>query len=543
MNSKETTENLIIGGGIAGITTAIELLNHGEKVWIIDRDVVENLGGLAKESFGGMFFVDTPQQRKAGIKDSPELALQDWMSTAEFGEEDYWPKAWAKQYVYHCTSQVYQWLKPLGLKYFPVVNWVERGLDKQGNTCPRFHIIWGTGFELIRVLVNKLMKHPNADDNLKLNFGYKVEELLSGSNKILGAKGVIESTGEAFEIEAKTTIVATGGIGGSIEKVKENWHKSWGNPPEKILNGAHKYGDGLLHDEVERNNGNLTHLDWMWPYAAGINHPRPHFTNHGLSLVPAKSALWLNYTGERIGPKPLISGYDTRYLVEQVCKQKKKYSWQVMNMIIANKEFTISGAEFNIAIREKSYMGFFKTIIFGNKALVKDMLDNCKDFVIANTVEELAVKMNALTGENDVDVEKLKTTIANYDAEVAKGNGNTDDEQLVKLAHAREYRGDKVRTCNFQKIEDKKALPLIAVREHIVSRKTLGGIQTDLDCKVLSKQGEVMEGLYAVGEAAGFGGGGMHGRGTLEGTFLGGCILTGRIAAYDIAGKKLIENQ
>ncbi|MCP4457735.1 MAG: FAD-binding dehydrogenase [Cytophagales bacterium] len=541
MTSSEITDVLIIGGGIAGITTAIELLNHNTKVWIVDRDIEENFGGLAKESFGGMFFVDTPTQRKGGFEDSPELALKDWMSVAEFGEEDEWPKAWAKHYVYNCTSQVHDWLEPLGIKFFPVVHWVERGMEKRGNTYPRFHMVWGTGYELMKVLIKHLIDHPKSNENLKLNFGYKVEELLTDKNRISGAKGIIESSGEAFEIHAETTVVATGGIGGSIKKVKDNWYKPWGEPPKEILNGAHQFGDGILHDEVEKRNGKVTHLDWMWPYAAGVRHPRPQRPNHGLSLVPPKSALWLNYVGERIGPRPLITGYDTRFLVEQICKQKKKYSWQVLNLKIANKEFAISGCEFNTAIKDKSYIRFIASILFGNKKLVKDMLNNCEDFVVANSIEELAGKMNELTESDDVDVAKLKEAITNYDNEVDKGPDGTDDEQLKKITHARTYKGDKVRTCNFQKIFGKKAMPLIAIRESIIARKTLGGIQTDLDCKVLSNQGKPIDGLYAVGEVAGFGGGGMHGKGTLEGTFLGGCILTGRIAAYAIANKKLVN--
>ncbi len=531
---------LIIGGGIAGITTALELLNLGKSVHLVDRDQEENFGGLAKESFGGMFFVNTPQQRKAGIRDTPKLALSDWMSVAEFEEEDHWPKAWAKQYVYSCTDHVYKWLTQLGIKYFPVVHWVERGLYKPGNSYPRFHMVWGTGSELVKVLVNHLMSHPRAKDALTLSFGYKVEELIVSSGKVSGAKGIIESSGEPFEIAAEMTVAATGGIGGNIEKVREHWYKPWGEPPEEILNGAHEFGDGHLHDEIAKQDGNITHLDWMWPYAAGVAHPNPRRPMHGLSLVPPKSALWLNYQGKRFGPMPLVTAYDTKFLVEQVCKEGKKYSWQILNLKIAYKEFAISGSEHNKAIREKSWIGFIKTILLGNKELVDDMLENCPDFVTANNIEELADKMNALVGTEDVDVNQMREAIEKYDAQIDRGPNFFNDEQLRRIAHARRYRGDRVRTSKFAKINDPKGMPLIAIRERILSRKSLGGIQTDLECKVLTRQGEPIPGLYAVGEAAGFGGGGVHGKGALEGTFLGGCVLTGRIAAYDIAGKKLI---
>jgi predicted oxidoreductase len=540
MNSFGKEDVIVVGGGIAGITVALELLNQGRRVRIIDRDVQENFGGLAKESFGGMFFVDTPQQRNVGIKDTPQIALEDWFSVADFGEDDFWPKAWAERYVYHCTTHVYDWLKDLGVKYFPVVHWVERGLLKRGNSFPRFHMVWGTGYELIKVLVRHLTAHPRAVEHLQIDFGFKVDDLILDENVVVGVKGINEQLNEAFELRAAVTVVATGGIGGSIEKVKKHWDKHWGTPPENILNGAHQYGDGTLHDALAKHNGKITHLDWSWPYAAGVSHPRPKIPNQGLSLVPPKSALWLNFKGERIGPMPLITAYDTKFLVEQICKQEKKYSWQVLNRTIANKELAISGSEFNQAIKDKSFFRFLKSILFGNRDLVKDMLANCEDFVEADTIEELVIKMNDLMGNEDVEIELLKSAIHDYDAQIDRGPKFHNDEQLRRIAHSRKYKGDKVRTCNFQKIHEKKALPLIAIRETIISRKTLGGIQTDLDCKVLSETGNVIEGLYAIGEAAGFGGGGLHGKGALEGTFLGGCVLTGRVAAHAIVGKELI---
>lgn len=541
MSNTYQSEVLIVGGGIAGITTAIELLNFDRKVLIIDRDIEENLGGLAKESFGGMFFVNTPEQRKAGIKDSPELAFKDWCSVAQFEEEDVLPKEWAKTYVYHCASQVYEWLKGNGIKFFPVVHWVERGLYAPGNSYPRFHMVWGTGSELTNVLVQKLLKHPKAASNLKIIYQHRVDELLVSDDKVVGVKGIDEGANQPFEAAAEQVVIAAGGMGGNIERVKKHWYKPWGKPPETILNGAHKYALGDLHDAVEEKKGVVTHLDKNWPYAAGVHHPRPQREGHGLSLVPPKSALWLDYTGKRFGPIPLITAYDTRFTVEQICNQEKKYSWQVLNMKIAYKEFAISGSESNKAMREKSWIGFLRTILFGNKELVHDMIDHCEDFVVADTVEELVEKMNTLAGIGDVKLEHVQESIANYDDQIDRGKKYFNDEQLRRIAHARQYRGDKVRTSKFQKIVDPKAGKLIAIREFILSRKTLGGIQTNLDCEVMGIDGSPIEGLYAVGEVAGFGGGGMHGLGTLEGTFLGGCVLTGRVAAYSIAGKKLIE--
>lgn len=534
------TDVAIAGGGIAGIVTAYELLNYGRKVIIVDRDAKENFGGLAKESFGGMFFVDTPCQRRNGIKDSVDLALKDWLSVAEFGEDDYWPKKHAEQYVNLCTSDVYWWLRRHGISFFPVVHWVERGLFKPGNSVPRFHMVWGTGFGLATTMIRHLENHARRG-NLEVLFRHKVTDIDFTNRKASGLIGINEETSEPFRIDSDVVVIAAGGMGGNIGRVKRQWYKPWGPPPDIVLNGSHQYALGDLHDIAEKHHANVTHLDWSWHYAAGVHHPHPRREGHGLSLVPCKSALWLNYKGERIGPVPLVTAYDTRFLVEQICRQQKKYSWQVLNMKIAYKEFAISGAESNEAIRDKNWLKFLLVLLRGNRKLVHDMLANCIDFVTANSIEELAGKMNALQGTNDVDVRLMREAIQSYDANIDRGVRFHNDEQLRRIAHVRQYRGDRVRTCNFQKIYDKRALPLIAIREFILSRKTMGGIQTDLEGRVLAKpvdgRQERIDGLYAVGESAGFGGGGMHGIASLEGTFLGGCVLTARMAAKNIAGK------
>ena len=541
----DAADAVVVGGGIAGIVTAYELLNHGKKVILLDRDVEDEFGGLARWSFGGMFFVDSKQQRRAGIRDSVDLALRDWHSVAHFGPDDHWPRRWAEQYVHTCTEHVQRWLVEHGITYFPIVHWVERGHYGPGNTFPRFHMVWGTGWELANVMIGHLRSHPKASTHLQLHFQHRVDEILTDANGVIGVRGVTEDTGQDFEVRGETTVIAAGGMGGNIDRVKENWYRPWGDPPETILNGAHQYADGRMHDAVSELNGHVTHLDKNWPYAAGVHHPRPRIPEHGLSLVPPKSALWMNYKGERIGPEPLITAFDTRFLVEQICKQEKKYSWQVLNMKIMTKEFAISGSESNAAIRDKNVVGFLKNVLLGNTELVEDMVQNCPDIVTASSIDELARKMNDLQGTDDVDAEAMKRDIRAYDAQIARGPKYHNDEQLRRIAHARQYRGDKVRTCNFQQIEDPKAMPLVAIREFILSRKTLGGIQTDLTGKVLTTpdtggQQATIPGLYAVGECAGFGGGGVHGLGALEGTFLGGCVLTGRIAAHDIAGKTLI---
>jgi uncharacterized protein len=533
----DRSDVLIIGGGIAGITTALELLEGGKSVALIDRDEETVFGGLARESFGGMFFVDSPEQRRQGIRDSAELAYSDWCSFAEFDAEDDLPRAWANAYVSRATADVYRFVRSCGVSFLPVVNWVERGEFRPGNSVPRFHISWGTGKGIAEALIAALRAHSNVG-RLRLRFNQRVEQLTMRGGKVCGAAGVDEKSGAPFDVAAEQVVIAAGGInGGDLSRVRANWHRDWGTPPAELLSGSHRFADGKLHDAAVAAGGMLTHLDRMWNYAAGVHHSRPRKPMHGLSLVPPRSALWLNWRGERIGPQPLVSGFDTRRLVTDICAQQRQYSWQLMNMKIALKELAVSGAEHNPSIRDKNRLGFLRDIIFGNHWLVNEMTTNCRDFVTAGSLPELVEKMNALQGDSAVELKAVEDAVKTYDATIARGESLMNDEQLRRIAYLRNYRGDRIRLSKFQPINDARALPLIAVREFIISRKSLGGIKTDLESRVLNAAGQPIAGLYAVGEAAGFGGGGMHGLRALEGTFLGGCILSGRIAAASLCGR------
>lgn len=527
---------IVVGGGIAGICAALELLDAGRTVALIERDTAENFGGLARESFGGMFLVDTPEQRRAGIRDSAALALADWRSFAEFGDgaDERWPRAWAEAYVERCTADVGGWLRAAGVRYFAVPNWVERGLYVPGNSVPRFHMVWGTGQALSDTLIARLERHPRRE-RLALYFGHRVERLLTHDGSVCGVAGCHEDDVRPFVVRAGSVIVAAGGINGDIERVRRHWHADWQQPPEVILNGSHRYADGTLHDAVAAAGGRLTHLDRMWNYAAGVHHPQPRKPLHGLSLVPPRSALWLDWRGRRIGPMPLVSGFDTRDLVARVCAQERSYSWQLMNRRIALKELAVSGAEFNPSIRERKLFAFLRDILLGNRWLVDRMTRECADFVVADTLPQLVERMNALNGDDAVRLDEVRAAAEGYDATIARGAALHNDEQLRRIAALRRWKGDRVRTCKYQPILDARAGPLIAVREFIISRKSLGGIQTDLDSRVLDAAGRPIPGLLAAGEAAGFGGGGMHGLRALEGTFLGGCVLSGRIAGRSAA--------
>ena len=531
------TDIAIISGGIAGITLALDLLNRGEKrhITLLDAQSEEKFGGLAKGAFGGMMFVDTPLQKKSGIQDSPELALQDWESFAEFGEGDHWPKAWAKYYVENVTGQVHDWIRGHGLKFLPAVQWVERGLYQPGNSVPRYHILLGTAQHLTTTLIARL-KDAAKDGQLTLLFNHQVKNLSVGEGHVTGLDGHDLTTGQTFTLAATTTIIATGGIGGNLDKVFQNWPHEWGSPPDKMLNGCHPTADGHLHDQVTHLGGRVTHLDKMWNYAAGIAHPKPTFENQGLSLVPTRSSLWLNHKGQRIGPQPLIAGFDTNYLCRQLATQEKPWSWQVMNWKIARKELAISGAEHNPDLRDRKFLKLIVKLLLADDGLLRQMVATSEDFIVADTLSGLTAKMNKLTGKNHISAPFMEQQISVYDNRLARGPKLHNDDQIRRIAQLRAWGGDRIRTCKFQQILDPKAGPLVAIRTHLITRKSLGGIQTNLDCAVLKVDGSPISGLYAVGEATGFGGGGASGKRSLEGTFLSGCILTARRAAEVIAG-------
>lgn len=535
MTTTEThqSETLIIGAGLAGIVSACELLDKGKQVILVDRAREDQFGGLAENSFGGITIFNSPLQKSRGIKDSFELGYKDWLNTAQFGADDAYPKKWAMSYIEHSRRDIYEWLREKKINFFPFIHWVERGLFHPGNSVPRFHMVWGTGHELIAQLKKYLYEHPKRQ-NLKLLYQHEVQALDQKGNAFVGCSGIDTSSNKDFKIESDTTIIASGGICGSIKKIRAHWHDDFGTPPETILNGSHPYADGKLHDVVSSLGGQVTHLDKQWHYAAGVHHPKPKHQDHGLSLVPPKSALWLNHKGERIGPVPLITAFDTRYLVEQVCRQEKKYSWQVLNWKIAVKELAVSGSEYNDAIKEKKLLKFIKNIVFGNKELVSSLIDHCQDFLVADNLPDLVTQMNGLTKSTDISLDTISSEILAYDNIIDRGPSFHSDDQLRRIEQVRHYMGDRLRTCKFSKILDPKNGPLIAIREFIVTRKSLGGIKTNLNSRVLGKNDVPMDNLFAIGEAAGFGGGGIHGRRSLEGTFLGSCILTGLNASREI---------
>ena len=535
-----TYENIIVGGGLAGISAAIELLDNHKKVLIIERDIEEHFGGLAKKSFGGILFSGTPQQQKAGIKDSPQLLYEDWMRYGAFTETESLGAQWAKFYSEHSISIIYNWLVSKKVDFLPVVNWPERGMDVKGNSVPRWHITWGTGYDLSHKVTNYLLHHPKKE-LLEIKFQHKVQSIIIENKKAVGVEVLNVLTNEKFSMTSENIIIASGGImGGDLKLVKSQWHPNLSTPPDSLLNGSHKYADGAIHLDLEKKGIPSTHLNKQWHYAAGIPAPHPEEGKFkdGLSLVPPRSAIWVDATGKRFTP-PLVAYTDTSYFVEHILKTKEQYSWSIMNWKIAIKELAVSGSDYMTAFRNRDKLRLIKDVLFGNKALVNRLIEESDCFIVADTLDDLVKKMNQQDQNNIVDLEILKKDLKAYDDEIDRGKKYFNDEQLRRLVNFRLYRGDKIRTSKFQKILDPKAGPLIAVKQYILSRKSLGGIPTNLNSQVIDKDGNVISGLYAVGESAGFGGGGIHGARSLEGTFLGSCILTGRVAGAHIAGTTL----
>lgn len=552
MDSNFSPHTIIIGHGLAGLVAAYEITKAGKKVLLLDQETEENLGGQAFWSFGGLFLVNSPQQRLMGIKDSYELALQDWMGTAGFDrEEDHWPKKWAEEYVKFSTYEKYDYVKNVGLKIFPVVGWAERGdgsADGHGNSVPRFHISWGTGTGLVKVFADQIYE-AHKKGLVQFAFRHKVKELIREGNKIVGVKGkTLEADNkergqktnriekEDFEYFAPNVIIASGGIGANVELVRKNWPERLGKAPDFMVCGVPDYVDGSMVSVAEEAGIKFINRDRMWHYTEGIQNWNSIWSNHGIRVLPGPSSVWLDAEGKRL-PAPYLPGFDTLGTLDYIMKSGHEYSWFILTQKIIKKEFALSGSEQNPDLTDRDYKKLLGRI-GGSKATppVEAFKEHGKDFIVSDNLKDLVERMNQLAGNDLLDYEQIKTQIENRDREL--DNKFSKDTQINYMRSTRKYLGDKLfRSAKPHKILDPKNGPLIAVKLNILTRKTLGGIQTDLDGRVFDTDGNIIEGLYAAGEASGFGGGGMHGYRALEGTFLGGCIFSGMKAGKHIGIK------
>lgn len=535
---------IVVGAGLAGLVATAELADAGKRVILLDQEPEASLGGQAFWSFGGLFLVDTPEQRRMGIKDSPELALQDWLGSAGFDREcDAWPRRWAQAYVDFAAGEKRSWLHAQGVRFFPVVGWAERGgylADGHGNSVPRFHITWGTGPGVLAPFLRRV--RAAVDKGLvTLAFRHRVDELTVTAGAVDGVRGAVlepsaAARGEAssrtevgdFSFRAQAVIVTSGGIGGNHDLVRRNWPQRLGTPPQRLLSGVPAHVDGRMLGVTEDAGGNLINRDRMWHYTEGIENWAPIWDKHGIRILPGPSSLWLDATGKRL-PVPLFPGFDTLGTLEHIMGTGHEYTWFVLTQKIIEKEFALSGSEQNPDLTGKSVRQVLKRALPGAPGPVEAFKRNGADFVVAGNLAELVAGMNKLTGQGLLDLADVQRQVEARDREM--DNAFTKDLQVTAIRGARNYRGDKlVRVATPHRLLDPKAGPLIAVRLNILTRKTLGGLETDLAGRVLRADGTPLPGVYAAGEVSGFGGGGVHGYRSLEGTFLGGCIFSGRQA-------------
>ncbi|RKQ93265.1 hypothetical protein C8N24_3126 [Solirubrobacter pauli] len=543
---------IVVGGGLAGLVATAELADAGRRVLLLDQEPEGALGGQAFWSFGGLFLVDSPEQRRLRIKDSYDLAWQDWLGTAGFDRpEDEWPRKWAEAYVAFAAGEKRAWLAGQGVKFIPNVGWAERGgygAIGHGNSVPRFHVTWGTGPGVIEPFVRRV-RAAVAAGRVELRFRHRVDALTRSGRAVDGVRGTVlapdacvrgassnrDAAGD-FELRAAAVVIASGGIGGDHDLVRRNWPERLGAPPKRMISGVPAHVDGRGIELAQQAGGAVINPDRMWHYTEGIQNWDPIWPMHGIRILPGPSSLWLDATGRRL-PVPLFPGFDTLGTLAHIMGTGHEHTWFVLTQKIIEKEFALSGSEQNPDITGKSVRELLKTrVASGAPGPVEAFKRRGADFVVEANLRALVDGMNRLTDTPLLAFDQVEREVVARDREL--DNPFTKDSQITAIHGARRYLADRItRVAAPHKLLDPAAGPLIAVKLHILTRKTLGGLHTDLSARVLGADGEPLAGLYAAGEAAGFGGGGMHGYRSLEGTFLGGCLFSGRTAGRAIAAE------
>lgn len=544
----DSADAIIVGGGLAGLVAAAELGDRGKRVIVVDQEGPQNLGGQAFWSLGGLFMIDTPEQRRMGIRDSKALALRDWMGSAGFDRpEDHWPRKWAEAYIDFAAGGMRGWLHRMGMRWFPVVGWAERGgsfADGHGNSVPRFHITWGTGPGTLAPFEARVTEHIKSG-LVEIRYRHQVDRILMENGAAKGVAGTLlaedaAARGQAtnrdpageFEIQAPSVIVTSGGIGGNFEMVRKAWptHRL-GPAPKEMVAGVPAHVDGRMIDIARAAGGHLINGDRMWHYTEGVKNWDPIWPGHGIRILPGPSSMWFDAQGNRFAP-PALPGFDSLATLKMILETGYEYSWFVLTQKVIKKEFALSGSEQNPDFTSAKWMEVIRQrVLSGTKATgpVEAFKDKGEDFVVSRDLGGLVAGMNQIAGGGLIDEARLRAQIEARDAQI--DNPFSKDAQIMAIHAARNYRGDRlIRTAKPHKFLDPANGPLIAVRLHVLTRKTLGGLQTNLDSQMLGADGQVVPGLFAAGEVAGFGGGGYHGYNALEGTFLGGCIFSGRNA-------------
>jgi len=549
----EQADVIVVGAGLAGLVATHEIVKAGKTVLVVDQENQANLGGQAFWSLGGLFLVNSPEQRRMGIKDSKELALQDWLGSAQFDREreDHWPRQWAQAYVEFAAGEKRQYLHDLGLRVIPVVGWAERGdglASGHGNSVPRFHLTWGTGPEVVRVFLEPVMKAVEQG-LVTFRHRHQVDEIVVEEGAAVGVRGTLlaasaEERGVAsnrdrvgdFELRAQAVVVTSGGIGHNFELIRKNWPKDrMGSPPKRMIAGVPAHVDGRMLEITEKAGGSIVNRDRMWHYTEGIANWDPIWPDHAIRIIPGPSSLWLDATGKRL-PAPYFPGFDSLGTLRHIMRTGYDYSWFILTQPIIEKEFALSGSEQNPDVTGKDLKFLLKSrLAKGAPGPVQKFVEHGEDFVTADNLRDLVDRMNGLGRDGaTLEYDEVARQVEARDAELT--NKYSKDMQLMAINNARNLLSDKLtRVAKPHRLLDPKAGPLIAVRLNILSRKTLGGLETNLDSQVIGADGSAFPGLYAAGEVAGFGGGGVHGYNALEGTFLGGCIFSGRAAGRALA--------
>ncbi|MCR5978115.1 FAD-binding dehydrogenase [Gordonia jinghuaiqii] len=548
----QKADAVVVGAGLAGLVATYELTKAGRRVIVVDQENRNNLGAQAFWSLGGLFMVDTPEQRRLGIKDSADLALQDWMGSAGFDrdDEDYWPRQWARAYVDFAATEKRQYLHDLGLRITPIVGWAERGggfADGHGNSVPRFHLTWGTGPEVVRVFAEPVLEAEKRG-LVEFRFRHRVDELVVSDGAAVGVRGATLAPTDVdrgrasnrdvlgdFEIHADAVIITSGGIGHNHDLIRKNWPVDrLGPAPETMISGVPAHVDGRMLEISEDAGASIVNRDRMWHYTEGIHNWDPIWPDHAIRIIPGPSSLWLDANGNRLAP-PNFPGFDTNSTMKAILSAGYDYSWFILTQTIVEKEFMLSGSEQNPDITEKDLKLTARSrLAKGAAGPVAKFLENGIDFVVADNLPELVTGMNKIARGPELDLAHIERIISARDADV--DNKFSKDAQLMAITNARQFLGDKiVRVAKPHRLLDPAHGPLIAVRLNVLTRKTLGGLETNLDSQVLRSDGSAFDGLFAAGEVAGFGGGGVHGYNALEGTFLGGCIFSGRAAGRAVA--------
>ncbi len=547
---RDGADVIVVGAGLAGLVATAELADAGRRVILLEQEPAPWLGGQAFWSFGGLFLVNSPEQRRLGVRDSQERAQQDWMVTAGFDRpEDHWPRQWAEAYVAFAAGEKRSWLRSQGMHFFPVVGWAERGGSipgGPGNSVPRFHVTWGTGPAVVAPFERRV-REAAANGLVTIKFRHRVDTLTVSGGAVDGVQGAVlepsavdrgrpssRLTVGEFEFQAHAVIVTSGGLGGNQELVRKNWPARLGAPPQQMLSGVPAHVDGRMLTITQRAGGAFINRDRMWHYVEGIQNWNPIWPDHGIRILPGPSSMWFDALGNRL-PAPLFPGFDTLGTLQHVRKTGFDYSWFVLTQRIIKREFALSGSEQNPDLTNKDVRLLLQRVVSkSGTAPVEAFKERGADFVVSSNLGDLVRGMNALTDEPRLDPVSLEREISARDREV--NNGMTKDAQILAIRTARRYLGDRlIRVATPHRLLDPAAGPLIGVRLRILTRKTLGGLQTDLSGRVLRSDGMPLAGLYAAGEVAGFGGGGMHGYRSLEGTFLGGCLFSGRAVGRAVA--------